>query len=84
MKYTVVTTSVADIQLADLWLRGPDRQGIADAFNRIEAMLKHDAHLLGRMHPDGWRVLAEPPIVVTFRVSEDDRLAKILSVDYRP
>jgi hypothetical protein len=84
MKYTVVTTSVADFQLADIWLKSPDRQGVADAFNRIESLLKHDAHLVGRVHPSGWRVLAEPPIVVSFRVSEDDRLVKILSVYYRP
>jgi hypothetical protein len=84
MKYTVVTTSVADYQLADLWLRAPARQCVAGAFDHFEAMLKHDAHLLGCLHPDGWRVLAEPPIVVSFRVSEDDRLARILSVDYRP
>ena len=56
---------------------------IANAFDRIESMLKHDAHLLGREHPNGWRVLSLPPIAVTFRVSEADRLAKIMSVHYR-
>ena len=84
MKYTVVTSSLADDQLADLWLKASDRQKVADAFNHIEAMLKHDPHRLGRLHPSGWRVLAEPPIIVSFVVSEDDRLAKIPSVDYRP
>jgi len=84
MKYTVVTVPVADHQLADIWLRAPDRQKVADAFNRIESMLKLDAYLQGREHPGGWRVIAEPPLVASFRVSEDDRLVKILSVAYRP
>jgi hypothetical protein len=84
MKYTVVNAPVADHQLADIWLKAPDRQNVADAFNRIESLLKHDAHLKGREHPDGWRGLIEPPLAVTFRVSDDDRLVTIMSVFYRP
>ncbi len=83
MKYTVVTTSTADDQLARLWMQAPDRQAVSDAFNRIESLLKHDAHLQGRRHPNGWRVLTESPIVISFEVSEDDRLARVLSVGYR-
>jgi hypothetical protein len=83
MKYTVVSTAVADYQPADLWLRSADRQRVADAFDRIETLLKHDAHQRGREHPDGWRVMAVPPIIVSFRVSEEDCLATILSVSYR-
>ncbi|MEX2176118.1 MAG: hypothetical protein WD872_17280 [Pirellulaceae bacterium] len=84
MKYTVVTTTIADYQLAAIWLYASNRQQVADAFDRLEASLKLDAHLQGRHHPDGWRVTAHSPIVITFRVSEPDRLATILSVHYRP
>ena len=84
MKYTVVNTPIADRQLAEIWLRALDCQRVADAFDRIEAELKRDPHSLGRSHPDGWRVVALPPVVVAFRVSEDDRLVKVLSIDYRP
>lgn len=80
MKYTVVTTPVADHQLAEIWMSAADRQLVANTFDRIETMLKCDAHLQGRFHPDGWRVLSLPPLAVTFRVSEEDRLAKILAV----
>jgi hypothetical protein len=83
MKYTVVTSNIADEQLARLWLSAQDRQSVADAFDHIESMLKHDAHLQGQLHPSGWRVLVEPPVVVSFRVSEADRLVKILSVGFR-
>jgi len=84
MKYTVVTVPVAEHQLADIWLKATNPQLVADAFNRIESLLKHDAHRLGRAHPDGWRGLIIPPLAITFRVSEDDRLATIMSVFYRP
>jgi len=84
MKYTVVNAPIADEQLADIWLKATDRQGVSDAFNRIESSLKNDAHLQGRQHPSGWRVMMMPPLVVAFRVSEDDRLVRILSVVRRP
>jgi hypothetical protein len=84
MKYTVVNAPVADQQLADIWLQAADRQSVADAFNCIESSLKYDAHLQGRQHASGWRVLMVPPLAVTFRVSEDDRIVKILSVARRP
>lgn len=84
MKYMVVTAPVADHQLADIWLKAADRQSVADAFNSIESLLKYDAHLKGRQHPNGWRGFVVPPLAVTYRVSEDDRLVRILSVAYRP
>ena len=84
MKYTVVNAPVADHQLADIWLNAADRQSVADAFNRIESSLKYDAPLKGREHPGGWRGLIVPPLAVTFRVSEDDRLVRILSVARSP
>lgn len=84
MKYTVTSTSLADEQLAKIWIYASDRQAVTKAFDRIEACLKNDAHLQGRLHPSGWRVIVEPPLIVSFRVSEDDRLVKVLSIDYRP
>ena len=83
MKYTVVNAPVADQQLADIWLKAADRQSVADAFNRIESSLKNDAHLQGREHPSGWRVMTVLPLVVAFHVSQDDRLVKVISVAQR-
>ena len=84
MKYTVTSTTLADEQLAKIWIYASDRQTVTKAFDQIEACLKNDAHLQGRSHPSGWRVMVEPPLIVSFRVSEDDRLVKVLSIDYRP
>ncbi|MCU0878241.1 MAG: hypothetical protein MUF06_10690 [Pirellulaceae bacterium] len=83
MKYTVVNSSIADLQLAELWLQASDRQQVADAFDRMESELKRDPNSVGRMHPSGWSVVAVPPIVAALKVSEDDRLVKVLSIDRR-
>jgi hypothetical protein len=83
MKFTVVNAPVADQQLAELWVEATDRQSVADAFNRIESSLKNNAHLQGRLHPNGWRVMIVPPLAVAFRVSEEDRLVTIISVARR-
>ena len=84
MKYIVVATTIADEQLARIWLMAPDRQSVSNASDHIGSLLRHDAHLVGRLHPSGWRVVAEPPIVVSFTVNESDRMVKILSGSYRP
>jgi hypothetical protein len=84
MKYTVVTTAIADFQLAKIWVDAADRQSVTDAYDRLESLLRQNASSRGRLHPGGWRVISEPPITLSFSVSEDDRLVKILSVGYRP
>jgi hypothetical protein len=84
MKYTVVYTALEDLQLAPIWLDSPDRQEVADASQQIDRRLSRDADQIGHPDTNGWRVLIEPPLVVSFRVSPDDRMATVLSVRYRP
>jgi hypothetical protein len=84
MKYTVVYTSLADDLLAEIWLHAPNRQQVADASDLIQSSLKQDAHLQGQEHPNGWKVIAVPPLVATFRVSPDDRKVTVLAMFYRP
>jgi hypothetical protein len=62
----------------------PSVRAFSQAFDRIEALLKKEAHVLGRLHPSGWRVVTILPLAVTFRVSLDDRMVKVMSVFYRP
>lgn len=83
MKYTVVNTALADRQLAEIWLAANDRQKVADAFDRIESELRRDPWSVGRLHPDGWYVVSMSPIILSYFVSEDDRLVTILSIDRR-
>ncbi len=84
MKYTVVSTPLADLLLTDIWLRAANPQEVTDASDRIEAMLRNDPDQLGTMRRDGRRVIVLPPLTVAFEVSADDRKATILSVRYSP
>ena len=80
MRFTIVTSPLADHQLATIWLSASKRQEVADAFDQIERELKENAHIQGREHPSGWRVITRNPLTATFKVSEDDRLVTIISV----
>jgi hypothetical protein len=80
MKYTVVYSPFADYQLADLWLRAANQQQMTDAANPLDVLLRHDPEKLGKLRPNGWRVLVFPPLVVTFDVSLDDRKETVSSV----
>lgn len=84
MRYTVVSTPLADLQLADIWLRAADRQAVTDASDRINASLRNDPALLGRLRTDGLRVIVHSPLSVTFDVNEADCTATIVSIRYNP
>jgi plasmid stabilization system protein ParE len=79
VKYTVVWLPAARNALADIWNRATDRQAVTDASNRIDRLPSRDAHRVGRPF-NGRRLLIEPPLVVVFRVSPQDRLATVIKV----
>jgi hypothetical protein len=83
MKFTVVMSAIAEHQLAEIWVQASDRAVVSRAFDQIEALLKREAPSLGRLHPSGWRVVTISPLAVTFQVSMDDRMVKVMSVFYR-
>lgn len=84
MKYTVAYSPLAEYQLADIWVREDDKDGITAASAIIDKRLRHDPDLIGEADERGWRLLVEPPLAITFEVSVEDRLATVLSVRYRP
>jgi hypothetical protein len=47
MTFTVTYKPSAEAELADVWLRAADRQAIADAANRIDALLHTNPHQQG-------------------------------------
>ena len=79
MIFTVVWLPAAQQRLAELWLQASDRRGITDAANAIDRRLRTDADSAGQPFFEG-RVLVVPPLVVTFRVSLDDRLVSVMEV----
>jgi hypothetical protein len=84
MKYSVVWRPFAEYQLADIWLGARNQQAVADASDEIDRQLRHDPAKLGEPDSQGWRILAVPPLVATFEVSEEDLKEVVLAVRYRP
>jgi hypothetical protein len=84
MKFTVASTPLADLQLADIWLRASDPQAVADASDRIDALLRTGADRVGQVRSDGRWVIVEAPLTVTFVLSVDDCRATIVSIRYTP
>ena len=79
MTFTVVWMPRALDLLADIWIRAPDRRGVADAANRIDRTLRVDAHRKGQPLGRG-RLLIDDPLAVTFTVDPGDRMVKVLQV----
>jgi hypothetical protein len=82
-RYTVVTTPIADNQLAAVWLNAPgERAAISRASHQVGLTLREDAHQKGTPAPvagfPSRRYLEEYPLGVYFEVSEPDRLVRIL------
>jgi hypothetical protein len=76
MRYTVVSATDADDQLAAVYYQAPDKAAVTAASNAIDQYPKHDAHRKGTPR-NGDRILAIPPLEVVFTVSPDDRLVVI-------
>jgi hypothetical protein len=84
MKFTVASTPLADLQLADIWLRASDPQAVSDASDRIDALLRTSADRVGQVRSDGRWVIVEIPLTVTYELSVDDCKATIVSIRYTP
>jgi hypothetical protein len=79
MRYTVVWVPSAENDLASIWIVAPDRQGVADAADEIDRILRvrpYDAP----EEQGGTRRLVVEPLEVVYTVSEDDRLVRVLQV----
>ena len=84
MRYTVISSPFAQHLVADIWLRATDRQAVANASDRIDAILREDPSQFTYVDADGRRNIVVPPLVITFDVDDDDRKVFLLSVRYKP
>lgn len=82
MPFTVVWLPAAQDALAELWVRSVDRQAITDAADRIDRALRLTPDSVGRPQP-GYRVYADPPLVVAYQVLPDDCLVRVVRVSRR-
>jgi len=83
MKYTVVWTTTAENELAQIWLDASDRQQVSDAANRLERELKRDPIRSSTIRSDYFREMYLQPLVVRFNISEDDRRVTVVSITRR-
>ena len=57
------------------------RSAVTQAANSVDQPLRHDPLLRGETYSRTTRSLVVPPLLVMYRVYEDDRLVRILAVD---
>ena len=80
MKYTVLWSHRAEEDLATLWVHAEERSSIAEAANEIDQRLHNNAPDEGESRSPGVRILLVPPLGVTFTVSAEDQLVRIVHV----
>jgi plasmid stabilization system protein ParE len=80
MTFTVVWVMYAQNELARIWNNAPDRAAVAAAANRIDSLLRRNPIALGESRGGTTRVFFEPPLAITFRISEPDRMVYVLDV----
>jgi len=82
-RYTVSWTASARKQLTEMWLDNVEsRQDISDASDQIERALAVRPRTLGTEFSPNVRFVALPPLVILFRISDDDRLVRVIHVQF--
>lgn len=84
MKYTVIWAPEALDELTQLWIDSSDRQSVTDAANSVDRLLQRDPVLRGETHTRSTRIVIIGPLVVIYRVYDDDRMVKLLSIQPLP
>lgn len=80
MKYTVVWRPEAEDELAAIWLVAEDRDEITAVSGVVDRTLKWDPYNSSESRGGNHRILLIEPLVVYYRVSDEDRLITVESV----
>jgi hypothetical protein len=62
MSYTVVWLRAVERRLTELWNTASDRQSIADAADKIDAVLRQSPSSVGESRERGIRILLQKPL----------------------
>jgi plasmid stabilization system protein ParE len=84
MTYTVAWTENAQSDLLRLWLESTNRALITRTADAIDPTLRIDPVLRGETYTASTRLLTIPPLLVLYRVVEEDRMVRILSIQPVP
>jgi len=83
--FTVVWKTIAEDDLADIWIGHPtERKAITKAANQIDALLRVDPQSKGDPHSEETRSLQVPPLGIIFQAYESDLLVRVLAAWYIP
>ncbi|HJT75706.1 MAG TPA: hypothetical protein VJ739_00740 [Gemmataceae bacterium] len=80
MRWTVTWVPAAQNALADIWNNAPDRADVTAAANRMDANLRRDPYAHSESRSGTARVMLQPPLGVSFDVSDADRLVTVRAV----
>jgi len=84
MKYTVIWNPSAIADLARIWAAALDRAAVTAASDAIDHSLCVDPILRGETYRGLTRVVLERPLIITYRVTDDDRMVQVLTVERLP
>jgi hypothetical protein len=77
-RYTVVWSTPALNQLAQLWLEAGDRTAVNEAAAMIDRELAVNPEVKGEVVHEGLLAYETPPLHVLFTASEPDRLVRVV------
>jgi hypothetical protein len=79
-RYTVAWHTLAENELAEIWLNSLDRKAITEAAHQIDKQLAEDPLTRGTVVSQRSRELTVKPRQVLFRVLVDDRIVQIFGI----
>ena len=80
MTYTVVWRLSAQRTLAEIWTNTDDRQGVTQAADAIDALLRTGPVDVGESRGGNTRILTVLPLSVYYDVREEDRMIAVWAV----
>ena len=80
MIYTVVWSPVAEQMLAAIWNTAEDRAAVTAAANETDLFLARKPRLCGESRRGSRRVMFTGPLGVEYKIIEDDRQVRVLTV----
>jgi hypothetical protein len=78
--YTVIWVTAAAGELAEIWMAAADRPLITAAARDVDQRLRVDPESAGESREQRRRILIAGPLAITFEISAEDRLVKVLDV----
>lgn len=82
-QYTVIWVPSARRRLTELWNDNPAiRQEIANSADELDISLARDPHELGIPTEGVGRLVVRPPLMVLYRVEEEDQQVRIIYVKH--